>query len=165
MACRQIDECIDEALAGQYEEDDTFMGSAPTPLNTSSPIPVPKPLVHTVSLYRKKQQQNNVKCHSFHTILYKCIFNTYIFCKQMLGEDVFKTPQKLNAVDEDEEENKEDLHDKVQNLEQQILIQQKAISQASKALNICESSFEFSNSTENVEGERVLLIASESNNL
>jgi actin-binding protein anillin len=34
------------------------------------------------------------------------------------------------------------------------------ISQASQALNLCYSTFEFSGSTEQVEGERLLLVAS-----
>lgn len=65
-------------------------------------------------------------------------------------------------MEEENEEDKEALHDKIQALEQQVLIQQKAIAQASKLLSVCESSFEFNNSTENIEGERVLLIASKS---
>lgn len=59
--------------------------------------------------------------------------------------------------------NEKDLKDRIQVLDQQVAIQHRAILQASKALNICESSFEFSNSTENIEGERVLLVASELN--
>ena len=67
----------------------------------------------------------------------------------------------MNEVPEEDEEGIEELHDRVQGLKQQVLIQQKSIAQARKALNICEASFEFTNSTENIEGERGLLIASE----
>ena len=43
----------------------------------------------------------------------------------------------------------------------QIITQQKVIAQASQALNICRATEEFSGSTEQAEGERVLLIASQ----
>jgi hypothetical protein len=70
-------------------------------------------------------------------------------------------PQTLNVLDEEEtEEDKSALHDRIQALEQQVQIQLNAIAQASKALVLCESTYEFSNSTENVEGERALFIAS-----
>jgi len=70
--------------------------------------------------------------------------------------------------DEDEEEQVQErnideakeFRDKIQDLEQKVLIQLNCIGQASKALNICESTFEFTNSTEYLEGERVLLLAS-----
>ena len=147
MACRQIDEFINEALEGQSTiDDDTFMMESAVPLSTSSPIvtkalpppPPAQPLMHSISIYRKRQQELK---------------------KNEDDATTFKTPQNLNILQEEDDESKEDLHDKIQTLEQQVVIQQKAIAQASKALNICESSFEFTNSTENVEGERLLLIA------
>ena len=42
----------------------------------------------------------------------------------------------------------------------QINVQQNVIGQASQALNLCRATAEFSGSTEQVEGERLLLVAS-----
>ena len=42
----------------------------------------------------------------------------------------------------------------------QIKTQQNVMSQASQALNLCRATAEFSGSTEQVEGERLLLVAS-----
>lgn len=49
---------------------------------------------------------------------------------------------------------------KIQNLMDEINKQQTIISQASQALNLCLSTVEFSGSGEQVEGERLLLLAS-----
>jgi actin-binding protein anillin len=43
----------------------------------------------------------------------------------------------------------------------QVKRQETVISQASQALNLCYSTVEFSGSAEQVEGERLLLVASE----
>jgi hypothetical protein len=61
MACQQIDDLIDEALEGQIV-DDTFMMEGSVPLQTSSPIVKHNahPLMHSVSVYRKNQQQQKV---------------------------------------------------------------------------------------------------------
>lgn len=49
----------------------------------------------------------------------------------------------------------------VQTLQDEILAQQTVISQTSQALNLCQASSEFYGSSEQTEGERLLLIASE----
>lgn len=58
-------------------------------------------------------------------------------------------PQDMEAVEQKMKEMKEEVHK-----------QQNIISQTSQALNLCSSTPEFSGSTEQVEAERVLLLAS-----
>lgn len=49
---------------------------------------------------------------------------------------------------------------KIRTLEEEVNKQQNIIAQTSQALNLCSSTPEFSGSTEQVEAERVLLVAS-----
>jgi len=49
----------------------------------------------------------------------------------------------------------------IRNLQEEINVQQNVIAQASQALNLCRATAEFSGSTEQVEGERLLLVASQ----
>lgn len=49
---------------------------------------------------------------------------------------------------------------KIRALEEEVNKQQNIIAQTSQALNLCSSTPEFSGSTEQVEAERVLLVAS-----
>lgn len=55
------------------------------------------------------------------------------------------------------------VEEKIQYLLQEINTQQTQISQASQALNLCLSTVEFSESKEQIEFERVLLLASKCN--
>lgn len=50
---------------------------------------------------------------------------------------------------------------KIKEMKEEVHKQQNIISQTSQALNLCSSTPEFSGSTEQVEAERVLLLASE----
>ena len=52
------------------------------------------------------------------------------------------------------------VQDKVKRLLEEVCKQQTTIGQASQALNLCNSTVEFSGSREQVEGERLLLLAS-----
>lgn len=52
------------------------------------------------------------------------------------------------------------VQDKVKRLIDEVQKQQTIIGQASQALNLCNSTIEFSGSQEQVEGERLLLVAS-----
>lgn len=52
------------------------------------------------------------------------------------------------------------VQDKVKRLLDEVCKQQTIIGQASQALNLCSSTIEFNGSQEQVEGERLLLIAS-----
>ncbi|ENN80649.1 hypothetical protein YQE_02936, partial [Dendroctonus ponderosae] len=92
------------------------------------------PLTHTVSFYRK--QQNEV-----HTPI------RHIIRQPVIEEDI-------GSVEEDEVQKKMEL------LQQEVNRQQNIIAQTSQALNLCSSTPEFSGSTEQVEAERVLLVAS-----
>lgn len=53
-----------------------------------------------------------------------------------------------------------ELEKKIKQLEDEVNKQQMIISQTSQALNLCNCTPEFSGSTEQVEAERVLLVAS-----
>ncbi|XP_019754287.2 anillin isoform X2 [Dendroctonus ponderosae] len=92
------------------------------------------PLTHTVSFYRK--QQNEV-----HTPI------RHIIRQPVIEEDI-------GSVEEDKVQKKMEL------LQQEVNRQQNIIAQTSQALNLCSSTPEFSGSTEQVEAERVLLVAS-----
>jgi len=83
----------------------------------------------------------------------------------------YDSPQQEKAVqdysDEDEElqsareSNEAALaQDKIKKLLSEVCKQQQVIGQASQALNLCAATVEFSGSTESVEGERYLLLAS-----
>lgn len=50
---------------------------------------------------------------------------------------------------------------KMRELKAEVMKQEMIISQTSQALNLCNSTYEFMGSTEQVEAERVLLLASE----
>lgn len=52
------------------------------------------------------------------------------------------------------------VQDKLKRLQEEVSKQQTIIGQASQALNLCNSTIEFSGSREQVEGERLLLVAS-----
>lgn len=52
------------------------------------------------------------------------------------------------------------VQDKIKKLLDEVCKQQQVIAQTSQALNLCAATVEFSGSTESVEGERHLLVAS-----
>lgn len=52
------------------------------------------------------------------------------------------------------------VQEKLKRLQEEVSKQQTIIGQASQALNLCNSTIEFSGSREQVEGERLLLVAS-----
>ena len=57
------------------------------------------------------------------------------------------------------------VQEKVKRLLEEVCKQQTTIGQASQALNLCNSTVEFSGSREQVEGERLLLLASKNPSL
>jgi len=73
-----------------------------------------------------------------------------------------------DQTDEDDEEmqnarevnDASQAQDKIKKLLSEVCKQQQVIGQASQALNLCAATVEFSGSTESVEGERYLLLAS-----
>ncbi|XP_030762791.1 anillin-like isoform X2 [Sitophilus oryzae] len=95
-------------------------------------------LTHTVSFYRK--QQNEV-----HTPLRQ-------ISRQPLIEE--SSEVETDSTEDDA------VTAKIKVLEEEVNIQQNIIAQTSQALNLCSSTPEFSGSTEQVEAERVLLVAS-----
>ncbi|XP_059608688.1 anillin-like [Phlebotomus argentipes] len=92
------------------------------------------PLLHSVSFYRKQQQnRSQVKCQ-----------------KKLQVDDA------TAAIADD---SSWQLEVKAKKLNEEIHKQQQIISQTSQALNLCAATVEFSGSSESVEGERHLLVA------
>ncbi|KAL0276644.1 UNVERIFIED_CONTAM: hypothetical protein PYX00_004173 [Menopon gallinae] len=145
----KIDEFLDNALdelssTTEYEGDDECAPSPPkisksTSFEYRGPSEESNALVHTVSFYRKQQQSslNNPTANSFKSIRRE----------ENVVEDI---PVEEEGVL---------VENKIQELLQEINKQQTIISQASQALNLCLSTVEFSNSGEQVESERLLLLA------
>ncbi|KAG5677348.1 hypothetical protein PVAND_007113 [Polypedilum vanderplanki] len=97
-------------------------------------------LVHTVSFYRRQQSAS-----ANNTPVKKIIHKT----EETAHDETTQINRKA----------KEDAHNKIQRLLDEVMRQQTIISQTSQALNLCASTVEFSGSTEAVEGERHLLVA------
>ncbi|XP_030559837.1 anillin isoform X1 [Drosophila novamexicana] len=136
-------------------------------------------LVHTVSFYRRQQSASNSNstpvrkicreqqvmrsaltgdCHAKHKLEYD---------SPQHGETSAATATSNDDCSEDDEEqhNARELNesaqaqDKIKKLLSEVCKQQQVIGQASQALNLCAATVEFSGSTESVEGERYLLLA------
>uniref|UniRef100_A0ABD2WMP4 PH domain-containing protein n=1 Tax=Trichogramma kaykai TaxID=54128 RepID=A0ABD2WMP4_9HYME len=169
----EMDEYLDECLALQGFDED---GPTPPKLNksTKSPsaisnsfnyshgykspkVPTPtkspqtscnpgnaynSPLVHSVSMYRKMKNQN-----------IKSPVRVITRVPEVDGTT------SDSAVDEVQEAVL--VQEKVRRLLDDVQKQNTIIGQASQALNLCISTIEFTNSQEQVEGERLLLVASQ----
>ncbi|XP_059484946.1 anillin-like isoform X2 [Neocloeon triangulifer] len=98
-----------------------------------------KPLTHTVSFYRKQQSQGSKLSTPVH--------------------HVYRQPEEVVEEETDPRETARKMQKKIKSLEEEVSRQQTVISQASQALNLCRSTVEFSNSSEQVEAERLLLLA------
>ncbi|XP_011261176.2 anillin-like isoform X1 [Camponotus floridanus] len=96
-----------------------------------------KPLVRTVSAYRREQSQLT-KAHSA--------------SKPEAGSDLASDIQKC-------EDESVLVENKVKKLLDEVVTQNKKIEEASKALNLCKASIEFNGSSEHVGGEWALLVA------
>ncbi|KAJ8973922.1 hypothetical protein NQ317_001128 [Molorchus minor] len=96
------------------------------------------PLTHTVSFYRKQQNEA-------HTPLTPV---RQITRQPLIEEHSSEDPEERKMVQK-----------KVDELQEEVNKQQNIISQTSQALNLCNNTLEFSGSTEQVEAERVLLVA------
>ncbi|KAK5647362.1 hypothetical protein RI129_002254 [Pyrocoelia pectoralis] len=115
----------------------------PSPIKNESPAYVVDgddvlPLTHTVSFYRKQQTQGS-KTPIRQVIKYPAIHESS-------DDSSFK--------EEDGE-----VQSKISSLMDEMMKQQTIISQTSQALNLCYSTPEFTGSTEQVEAEKVLLLA------
>ncbi|XP_031779988.1 anillin isoform X3 [Nasonia vitripennis] len=98
------------------------------------------PLLHSVSLYRKQQSQTpKTPARVISRI-----------------PDVSDSASSYSSSDEREAVL---VQDKIKRLLDDVQKQQTIIGQASQALNLCNSTIEFSGSREQVEGERLLLVA------
>lgn len=94
-------------------------------------------LMHSVSFYRRQQEtKTNTPVR---TVIHKT------------EEPRSPSPQKIDV--------QIPLKDKIKGLQEEVSAQQTIISQTSRALNLCRSTAEFFGSAEQVEGERLLLIA------
>lgn len=71
------------------------------------------------------------------------------------------TPSRASRACAFPEEAQSSLSDKIKALQDGVLSQQTVISQASQALNLCQASPEFLGSAEQVEGEKLLLVATQ----
>ncbi|CAG9831440.1 unnamed protein product [Diabrotica balteata] len=94
------------------------------------------PLTHTVSFYRK--QQNQIQSP----------------VRQIIRQPILEEP-----ISETHQDETKLISEKIKELQEDVHRQQNIISQTSQALNLCSCTPEFSGSTEQVEAERVLLVA------
>lgn len=101
-------------------------------------------LVHTVSFYRRQQASAN------NTPIKKVVHKPDVDSED---DDFSYAPTQNNR------KQREECDAKIQRLLDEVMRQQAVIKQTSQALNLCASTFEFSGSTEAVEGERHLLVA------
>ncbi|CRK98137.1 CLUMA_CG011505, isoform A [Clunio marinus] len=102
----------------------------------------PMTLVHTVSFYRKQQSAS-----AGNTPVRKIVHKP---------EEKFVSNEACTSY---RSKSNEECDMKIQKLLDEVMRQQTIISQTSQALNLCASTVEFSGSTEAVEGERHLLVA------
>uniref|UniRef100_A0A1A9ZYF2 PH domain-containing protein n=1 Tax=Glossina pallidipes TaxID=7398 RepID=A0A1A9ZYF2_GLOPL len=111
-------------------------------------------LVHTVSFYRREKNSAS----STSTPIRKICREQQVPQFHNYNEDSDYTDGDLTQSDEE----MDDTHlvqEKIEKLLDEVCKQQQVIAQASQALNLCAATVEFSGSTESVEGERHLLVA------
>ncbi|KAL9921526.1 anillin-like isoform 4-T5 [Glossina fuscipes fuscipes] len=112
-------------------------------------------LVHTVSFYRREQNSASSTSTPIRKI---CREQQVPQFHNFHSEDSEYTDGDLTQSDEE----MDDTHlvqEKIEKLLDEVCKQQQVIAQASQALNLCAATVEFSGSTESVEGERHLLVA------
>ncbi|XP_058462043.1 anillin isoform X2 [Malaya genurostris] len=114
-------------------------------------------LVHTVSFYRRQQNSNN-------PTPVKKILRTPVQPQKTIesttedSDDTNSTATGTSSTSSSDE-NGYLVQDKVKKLLDEVCKQQTVIAQTSQALNLCAATIEFSGSSESVEGERHLLVA------
>ncbi|XP_055620837.1 anillin-like isoform X2 [Toxorhynchites rutilus septentrionalis] len=113
-------------------------------------------LVHTVSFYRRQQNTNT-------QTPVKKIMRTPVHSQPQVDSTTEDSDDGCSATtiasDATIDENEYLVQEKVKKLLDEVCKQQTVIAQASQALNLCAATIEFSGSTESVEGERHLLVA------
>ncbi|KAJ8680371.1 hypothetical protein QAD02_016158 [Eretmocerus hayati] len=99
------------------------------------------PLLHSVSTYRRQQSQT----------------------PKSSARLVSRMPENIDSNSDEASGDREAalIQEKVKRLLDEVQKQQTTMGEASKAVNICDASFEFSGSRAKVDGERALLVASE----
>jgi actin-binding protein anillin len=100
-------------------------------------------LVHTVSFYRRQQSAS--------------ANNTPV--KKVVHKNAEEEREERTSNVQVSRKAREECDNKIKRLLDEVMRQQTIISQTSQALNLCASTIEFSGSTEAVEGERHLLVA------
>ncbi|XP_049879811.1 anillin isoform X2 [Pectinophora gossypiella] len=159
-----LDACLDEALDSEgptppklnkavsstsfvYKEQKKFKSPlkqlAPAPLTPATPTGRDKgsELVHSVSFYRRMQNASSTPSTPMRIIRH-----------HSPERDIPPTPgEPANNVTT--------VRQRIKELQHEVAKQQQVISQASQALNLCAATVEFSGSTEQAEGERLLLLA------
>ncbi|BFG03358.1 anillin [Drosophila madeirensis] len=142
-------------------------------------------LVHTVSFYRRQQSANSSSstpvrkicreqqvmrsalagdCHAKHKLEYDSP-QPGSMADAVDGAGAIMDDHTDDDDDDEEQHNARDSNDatqaqdKIKKLLSEVCKQQQVIGQASQALNLCAATVEFSGSTESVEGERYLLLA------
>ncbi|XP_030368854.1 anillin isoform X2 [Scaptodrosophila lebanonensis] len=132
-------------------------------------------LVHTVSFYRRQQSASSNNSTPVRKICREQqVLRSALDAGGAKHKLDYGSPQQSESVNTDnciEEEDDGDEHDshnlndaamaqdKIKKLLSEVCKQQQVIGQASQALNLCAATVEFSGSTESVEGERYLLLA------
>lgn len=109
-------------------------------------------LVHTVSFYRRQQNSNN-------PTPVKKIPRAPVHARPSVDSTTEDSDDGNSCATATDSENEYLVQEKVKKLLDEVCKQQTIISQTSQALNLCAATIEFSGSTESVEGERHLLVA------
>ncbi|XP_013098884.2 anillin [Stomoxys calcitrans] len=123
-------------------------------------------LVHTVSFYRRQQNANSANSTPIRKICREQQVLRSAMEKlenQGVGEQVHFIQEPAESDEESQSDSEQDdahlVQEKIKKLLEEVCKQQQVIAQTSQALNLCAATIEFSGSTESVEGERHLLVA------
>lgn len=179
--CEEIDDLLDDALS-----DDESSNSTESPILVHKSIEVPQtpkakpvspPKIKTKPLSPPVSNKTSVAPPATESLPTSIIDNgeevpllhTISFYRRKMHEQQLSTPVKKIVRKEeiysppspDEESRIATIQQKIKVLQDEILSQQTIISQATQALNLCHATTEFFGSTEQVEGERLLLIATQ----
>ncbi|CAM1302396.1 ANLN (predicted) [Pycnogonum litorale] len=166
-ACGEIDRMLDEAIENEdYEDEESSHSLERSPLPPPPPPPPPQksqvkrspspvkqhlpthvdggdetlPLMHTVSFYRRQKEVNKTPVR-----------------KVVRRESVCSPPSPSKNISLKQAS----IQQRIKLLQEDVNTQQTIISQTSQALNLCRSTTEFYGSSEQIEGERLLLIATQ----
>ncbi|XP_047035227.1 anillin isoform X3 [Helicoverpa zea] len=133
---------VESSSSFVYQERSTF--KSPLKLQSATPARADhgNELVHSVSFYRRMQNASSAPSTPMRIIRHT-------------------SPEREPPATPDEPAaSVTTVRERIKELQAEITKQQTVISQASQALNLCAATIEFSGSTEQAEGERLLLLAS-----